>query len=580
MVEAVQDRDGTSVSILYPDPGLWSDAAFRERFRADAALLSTVEHPNVVRVHELAETATGSAAALITGPIGGTDLRAILQTSAPLSPEAALAVMRGSLLGVGAARNAGVVHRDYQPANVWITAGGAVKVTGFGLAVRTEAMMPAPGTPAYMAPELWEGATAQSASDIYAVTATFYECLTGSVPFVADSVFELQTMHRAAPIPVDDVPSALEPLILQGLAKTAVERPLDAATFVAELEAAAAVAFGLEWEERGQRELAALVAGLSDAPTAVPAAAKAGTRAAAPVLADVSAASVSSAAPASAEGMGRGTKAGIVVASVAVLGTVAMAVAFSPGKHAAAAARASGQTMAVPSDTATSGDAGSSPGIAAGGAPTPGAPRTSGTSSPAAATGPTGTIGSTGLPPTPLTTLTALGLITNLNSTASGPGYPSQNPPPTSRPVTAPSSTGGSPTTPGAAPTVSASATMTSSTYSGPCPPTDPPTGTVTFTVSGLTSASPLAITYHWRVVGDGTTSNAGGTGSGEVDAHNGTTAPQQFTIIDDPHDQKGLAGTVEITWTAAGTPGGSTSAGSVDITCSPSGGPTSATSS
>lgn len=576
LVEAVQDRGGTSVSILYPDPRLWSDEAFRERFRADAELLSAVDHPNIVRVRELAETATGSAAALITGPIGGTALSAILESSAPLSPEAALAVMRGSLLGVGAAHEAGVVHRDYQPSNVWITSDGMVKLTGFGLAIRTEAMMPAPGTPAYMAPELWEGAAARPASDIYAVTATFYECLTGRVPFAAESVFELQTMHRAAPIPVDDAPSALEPLLLQGLAKTAVERPVDAATFLAELEAAAAVAFGLEWEERGQRELAAVVAGLPDPPAAV---ATVATATGASAGASARASAGVPAAPVSSEGMGRGTKAGIAVATFAVLGTVAMAVAFNPGKHASAAAGPPGQMVTVPSDAATPGDAGYSPGIAAGGAPRPGAPRTSGTSPSTSETSPTGTTGTTAPLPAPLTTLTAVGQsIPSLNSTASGPGYPSQNPPPTSPPVTPPSSTGGSSTTTNSAPTVSASATMTSSTYSGPCPPTDPPAGTVTFTVSGLTSAGPLAITYHWRVVGGGASGNSGGSGSGEVDARNGTTAPQPFTIVDDPHDQNGLSGTVEITWTAAGTPGGSTSAGSVDITCTPSGGSTSAT--
>lgn len=583
MVEAVQDRNGTRVSITYPDRNQWSDQSFRERFSADAELLSALDHPNLVRVRELVDT--GTAAALITDAVQGATLRRVLADSAPLSVEAALAVLRGSLLGLEAAHEAGVVHRDYQPSNVWLTTDGTVQLTGFGLAVRTEAMMPAPGTPAYMAPELWEGAAARPATDLYAVTATFYECLTGRVPFTADSVFELQTMHRAAPIPVDDVPSALEPLLLQGLAKTSVERPFDAATFLAEVEAAAAVAFGLEWEERGQRELAAVVAGLPDPPAdslpvptrSMPVAAVVSASAPASDDAVASASATASPAPVPAGGMGRGTKTGIAVAAVAVLGAVVAAMALSPGKHASAATGPPGQLMLVPSDTATSGDEGNSPGIAAGGLPTPGAPRTPGAPSSKPGSTPTGAGGSPAPVTAPITSLTSIGLpIPSLNSTASAPGYPSQNPPSaTTAPVTPPSTTGGPSTTPSAAPTISASATMTSNSYSGPCPPTTAPAGTVTFTVSGLPATGTVTITYHWRVVDSSGASATGGSGTGQVDAPDGTTTGQ-FTIVDDPHDQKGLSGTVEITWTAPGTSGGSTSAGSVTITCTPGGGPTS----
>jgi len=56
------------------------------------------------------------------------------------------------------------------------------------------------------------------------------------------------------------------------------------------------------------------------------------------------------------------------------------------------------------------------------------------------------------------------------------------------------------------------------------------------------------------------------------VSVHNGSTT-QQFTVTDDGHAQRELSGTVEITWTAPGTPGGTTDAGSVDITCTQSGG-------
>jgi serine/threonine protein kinase len=589
IVEAVHNASGDRVAITYPAPKLYSDPAFRERFSNEAALLAGLEHPNVVRVRELVETAT--AIALISEAVDGAALRRVLATSAPLRPEAALAIMKASLAGLGAAQGVGVIHRDCQPSNVVITTDGIGKLRGFGLAVRTEAMMPAPGTPSYMAPELWEGATPRSVTDMYAVTATFYECLTGRVPYAADSVFELQTLHRAAPIPVADVPAALGPLIAQGLAKTPVERPADPTEFLAELEAAAVVEFGMEWEERGRRELAALVAALpegdaaDEAPTSVlpvVTAAMAGVAAGAATVTGTSAGQTiwyqEDGSPNSSgddgEGMGRGTKAGLAAAAIAVIGAVVAAVAFSPGKHAAAAAGPSGELISTPSDSSSVGDD-SSPGLAAGGAPTPGASSPDGSSPAKSATsGPTTPTSATSAVATPLSSATPIGLpLSSLGSPGPGPSYPPPPPLSTTVPSTPPGSTGPS-TTPSVAVTVSAGATMTKSTYNGPCPPTDPPTGTVTFTVGGLPAGGTVPITYHWHVVGGGAGGAGGGTvgGGGTVDAHDGPVT-QQFTVSDDQHSQKGLSGTVDITWTAPGTPGGTTSAGSVDIVCTPGGG-------
>ena len=575
IVEAVHDASGDRVTITYPDPELWSDQAFRERYRADAELLAGVDQ-NVLRVRELVEDRAGGVA-LVSEAVEGAALRRVLATSGPLPPEAALALLRGSLVGLAAAQEVGVVHRDCQPANVLIGTDGVVRLTGFGLAVRTEAMVPAPGTPAYLAPELWEGAKPRPATDIYAVTATFYECLTGRVPYTADSLFELQTMHRAAPIPLADVPAALAPLVAQGLAKAPVERPADAAGFLAELEAVAVVEYGMEWEERGRRKLAALVAALlaaapedeeparaaepSEAPTYV-----------LPVVAPGDGTSVD--ASADREGMGRGTKAGIAAAAAVVIGAVVAAVTFAPSKHATAATRPPGEMFSAATGTTSTVDGGA-PGIAAGGSPKPGKGSTGSSSSAKGGTsGPTSAISSLSPGTTPVSTVSPIGLpMSSLNSSAPLPSYPSLQPPPSTQPTTPVGSSGGPSTTPSAALTISASATMANTPYNGPCPPTaNPPTGTVTFTVNGLPSGGTVLITYQWQVVGGaGTTSSgAAAQGDGTVTAqHNGDTT-QQFAVTTDQHSAKG---TVQITWTAPGTPGGTVYAGSVDITCTTSGG-------
>lgn len=590
IAEAVHDPTGERVAITYPSAKLCSNPAFRARFRTDAELLEGLDHTNVVRVREIVETAADVA--LITEAVEGAALRRVLGISGPLPPEAALAVLRASLLGLGAADEVGVAHRDYQPSNVVITPEGVVKVGGFGLAVRTEAMMPAAGSPSYMAPELWEGATPRLATDMYAATATFYECLTGHVPYTADSVFELQTVHRAAPIPEADVPPALVPLVTQGLAKVPVERPGSAAGFLAELEAAAVVEYGLEWEERGRRELAAIVAGLPEEDAVAEAARSVLPVGVASAVGD--AASGGAVANNAAEdgnavgegsgigegigvggsndsGMGRGAKAGIAAVAVAVIGAVVAAVALSPGKHSAAAAGPPGELVSTASGQSSVGDDGASPGIA-GAAPSSGSRSAADSSASKPTTGgPATSMSGTASGSAPGATGTPIGLpLPTVTSLSPPSSYPTGFPPPTSGASTS-AGTSGPPSTSSGPVTVSASASMTKSTYSGPCPPTDPPTGTVTFSVSGLPSGGSVLITYRWHVAGSGG-GGSDGTGSGQVTAHNGSAA-QDFTVTVDGHSSKELSGTVVITWTAPGTSGGTTDAGSVDITCTPSGG-------
>ena len=170
-------------------------------------------------------------------------------------------MLKGSLLGLAAAHTLGIVHRDFKPENILVDTEGNSKLADFGVAIKAGKQAPAAGTPLYMAPEQWHGAPTSPATDVYAATAVFFECLTGKTPF-SGKLGAVAEQHDTAAVPVDRVDAPLQGLIARGMAKNPAGRPQSAIAFVAELEAAAAAAFGPDWEERGRRHLAERAAAL------------------------------------------------------------------------------------------------------------------------------------------------------------------------------------------------------------------------------------------------------------------------------------------------------------------------------
>ncbi|MGV9271411.1 serine/threonine-protein kinase, partial [Kitasatospora sp. NPDC003701] len=233
-------------------------AAGTPALREEAEVLAAVDSPHVTRLYEYVEGERG--AAIVMELVDGIALRDLLRAEGATTPEAALVVLKGSLLGLAAAHRAGVVHRDYKPANVLVDVAGTSKLVDFGIAVPSGDDRDVSGTPAYMPPEQWAGRPASPAGDVYAATVTFFECLTGTRPYDGATVAELAVQHTEAPIPAELAPDPVRPLILAGLAKDPHARPGSAADLVEELEAVASAAYGPQWEERGRLDLTALVA--------------------------------------------------------------------------------------------------------------------------------------------------------------------------------------------------------------------------------------------------------------------------------------------------------------------------------
>ncbi|MGI8329085.1 serine/threonine-protein kinase [Actinomadura scrupuli] len=231
------------------------------RFREEARLLRRVANPYVAKLYDYVEE-PGKGAAILMEAVDGVSLRVALDRHGTLTPEASLAVLKGSLLGLAAAHELGVVHRDYKPANVVVEDDGLSKLIDFGVATLT-GRQDRSGTPAYMAPEQWRAEPATPSTDVYAATCVFFECVTGHRPYTADDQVALMGLHLTEPVPVADVPEPLRELVARGMAKTAGERPPSAAAFVTELETVAGAAYGPDWETRGWRALGAAAAALA-----------------------------------------------------------------------------------------------------------------------------------------------------------------------------------------------------------------------------------------------------------------------------------------------------------------------------
>jgi predicted Ser/Thr protein kinase len=258
VVLARHEAAGTLVAIKYLTV---PDETFRTEFRDEAEILRGLRDPHVVRLYEYAETPHGSA--IVMEAIDGVSLRDLLREHGVLEPEAALAVLKGSLLGLGAAHRAGVVHRDFKPPNVMVGGDGQSKLIDFGIALREGAAGQIVGTPAYMAPEQWAGVPASPSTDVYAATCVFFECVTGRTPYSGNTAEAYRTQHTVAEIPADDAPESVRELVRRGMAKDPAGRPAGALEFAAELEAAATAAYGPRWESNGWRRLAEAAAGLA-----------------------------------------------------------------------------------------------------------------------------------------------------------------------------------------------------------------------------------------------------------------------------------------------------------------------------
>jgi eukaryotic-like serine/threonine-protein kinase len=235
---------GRQVAVKLLGEWLAGDPVAAERLRREARAAARLVHPNVARVLDLGEEE--GRPYLVMELLEGESLAARIARSGPLAPAEAARIAAAVADALHAAHRAGVVHRDVKPGNVFLTAGGDVKVLDFGIAAAAwEGSLTGGeliGTAAYLAPERALGRPATPAADVYALGVVLYEMLSGRPPFSGEDGLALASAQiHARPVPLRQaapwVPAPLAAACERALAKDPAERSASAAAFAELLRA-------------------------------------------------------------------------------------------------------------------------------------------------------------------------------------------------------------------------------------------------------------------------------------------------------------------------------------------------------
>jgi eukaryotic-like serine/threonine-protein kinase len=232
-------KEPVAIKTLRPDT-LAADGVALERFKQEIRLARKIAHRNVVRIHDLGEV--NGSYYLTMEYVEGTSLKQLIDARRRLPVPVTLTIGKQLCRALEVAHEQGVIHRDIKPQNMVVEPSGVLKVMDFGIA--RLAHLPqgkgltvegaSVGTPDYMSPEQLSGIELDARSDLYSAGVVLFECLTGRLPFVADTVYSLIAKHIEEPAPdprtlQPDIPGALAAVIMKAMAKDPADRYRSAA---------------------------------------------------------------------------------------------------------------------------------------------------------------------------------------------------------------------------------------------------------------------------------------------------------------------------------------------------------------
>ncbi|HJU66740.1 MAG TPA: protein kinase [Gemmatimonadaceae bacterium] len=257
---------GRRVALKVLPPEMTLNRELTERFKREARLAASLEHPNIIPVYR--EGQAGRFLFMAMKFIEGRSLEDIIASQGPLPVPVVLHVLRSATSALAYAHERGIVHRDIKSANILVDRDGRVVVTDFGIARAAEdASLTSTGTmvgtPYFMSPEQCAARRIGPQSDQYSLGVVAFQMLTGSVPFQAESLPGIMHHHFYTQVPDVttarlDVPQLLRELIDRALAKKPEHRFASSQAMLAAVEA---VAFPEEDKRQGLAHLRDLAHG-------------------------------------------------------------------------------------------------------------------------------------------------------------------------------------------------------------------------------------------------------------------------------------------------------------------------------
>ena len=218
-----------SVAIKRLRAELQQNARERERFIKEAELVASLRHPHIVEIYTIVRDRDDTY--LVFEHIVGKTVHQMMdqQPGRRLPPKAALKILKSVAEAVDHAHSRLVIHRDLKPANVMVGENGWVKVMDFGIARQVQDSLltmtaTIVGTPSYMPPEQSLGAMVMQ-SDVYSLGVTFYEMLTGDLPFLPNAEMDkLEGRFKPASRAAPELPAAIDAVLSKAMASKTDER--------------------------------------------------------------------------------------------------------------------------------------------------------------------------------------------------------------------------------------------------------------------------------------------------------------------------------------------------------------------
>ena len=192
---------------------------FVSKFKVEAQAAAGLMHPNIVNVYDVGNE--NGINYIVMELVEGITLKKYIEKKARLSVKEAISIAIQVSMGIEAAHNNHIIHRDIKPQNIIISKDGKVKVTDFGIAKAatsntiTSNVM---GSVHYTSPEQARGGFSDEKSDIYSLGITLFEMLTGRVPFNGDTTVAIAIKHIQEPMPsprefVGEIPLSVEQIV-------------------------------------------------------------------------------------------------------------------------------------------------------------------------------------------------------------------------------------------------------------------------------------------------------------------------------------------------------------------------------